>query len=164
MAKKWELNTQDYCQGDMMPYSLACRHKCFGGICCLRFHLSFAVKMEAAFSLKNSYIMTSLHSITSQKIINDMRISHFMQCIKIITKYSYLLVRVEVHFMLTSLTQLFHSESWEVRYVRTWQLWSSVAALYNFQNCVPVLLERNHDAVMLERLMSVRRYVLQKWK
>ena len=147
-----------------MPYSLACRHQCFGGICCLHFLLSFAMKMEAPFPFKNSYLITSLHSITSQKISNDMRISNFMRCVTNITKYSHLLVRVEVHCMLTSLTQTFHSESWEVRYVLTWQLWSSVAALYSFQNCVPVLLERNHDAVMLERLMSVRRYVLQKWK
>jgi len=161
MAIQWELNTQDYCLCDMMTYSLACRHQCFWGICCLHFHLSFAMKMEAAFPLKNSYLITSLHSITSQKIINDMRISNFMYCITNMTKYNHLLVRVEV---LASLTQIFHSERWEVRYIHTWQLWSSVAALYSFQNCVPVLLDRNHDAVMLERLMSVRRYVLQKWK
>jgi hypothetical protein len=150
MAIQWELNTQDYCLCDMMPYSLAYRHQCFGGICCFHSLLSFAMKMEAAFPLKNSYLMTSLHSITFQKISNDMRISNFMCCITNITKYRHLFVRVEMHCMLTSLTQTFRSESWEVRYVLTWQLWSSVAALYSFQNCVPVLLERNHDAVMLE--------------
>jgi len=164
MATQWELNTQDYCLYDMMPCSLACRHQCFGGICCRPFPSLFCCENGGSIFFENSYLMTSLHSITSQKIINDMRISNFMQCIKTIAKYSYLLVRVEMHFMLTSLTQIFHTESWEVSYVHTWQLWSSVAALYNFQNCVPVLLERNHDAVMLERLMSVRRYVLQKWK
>jgi hypothetical protein len=148
----------------MVPYSLACRHQCFGVICCLHFHLSFPMKMEALFPLKNSYLVVSVYSFTSQKIINVVRISNFMLYIIIITKYNHMLVRVDVHCMLTSLTQTLYIESWQVRYVLTWQLWSSVAALYSFQNCVPVLLERNHDAVMLERLIAIRRYVLQKWK
>ena len=54
------------------------------------------------------------NDLTTQHYIpedTDVRISNFMLCITIITKYSHLLVRVEVHCMLTSLTHIFHSES-----------------------------------------------------